>query len=52
LATSIDTIMSRSIYLRLTQMKIDKKFSYMSSKRPIYEENIIKDSNFLREHFT
>ena len=52
LATSIDTIMSRSIYLRLTQMKIDKKFSYMSSKRPIYEENIIEDSEVSYAHIS
>ena len=44
LSTLIDDIMARAIYIGQTKMKIDKEFSYLPSKRPVYFEQALVES--------
>ena len=36
--------MARAIYIGQTNMKIDKEFSYLPSKRPVYYEQALVES--------
>ena len=44
LSTLINDFMARAIYIGQTNMKIDKEFSYLPSKRPVYYEQALVES--------
>ena len=49
LATMTHEIMSRAIYINQRKMSIEKKFSYLPSKAPIYHEELIDETEETHE---